>query len=398
MDCAEPGVVLDQALRISKPVDKFSPSQFPNLAGETAKEQPGALEQTPLCLSQRLIPPSPPPADISTQEEMQQQQLSTTASFSPMPLPPFNAEEDNATWFSNNRSYDYTESISGIDIEGDVLSILIVLICILGFIGNGIVIWLLSFCIKRNPFTIYILNLSVADLGVVTANFFIEVIFFATGRYDGPLYHFLEEVFQVMYSAGQYLLTAISIDRCVSVLFPIWHRCHRPTNLSTTLCSVIWVLSSLLCGINFTLHLTEKVANYTMKQYQLAVNGILCLPLMTISTLILCLKVSFKSQQRRRGKALIAIVLALLSFIIFSFPLNAHCIKGYVFDSVSTISTNYVFLPACLNSSVNPLIYFLVGRQKRGRPMKSMKAILQNVFKEEENSREKAETSVETKF
>ncbi|XP_060134169.1 mas-related G-protein coupled receptor member H-like [Zootoca vivipara] len=277
------------------------------------------------------------------------------------------------------------ESISDIDIEGYILSIFTILICILGLLGNGTVVWLLSFCIKRNPFTIYILNLSVADLGVVTANCFMEIIWYATGMYDGPVYHFLEDVFQVMYSAGQYLLTVISIDRCVSVLFPIWHRCHRPANLSNTLCSAIWVLSNLLCGINFTLRLTEMVANYTMKHNQYAVNGILCLLLMTISTLILCLKVSFKSQQRRRGKTLIIILLALLFFIIFSFPLNAYYISGYVFDSDSTIYVNHVYLSACLNSSINPLIYFLVGRQKRGRPRKSMKAILQNVFKEEEN-------------
>ncbi|XP_034980334.1 mas-related G-protein coupled receptor member H-like [Zootoca vivipara] len=326
-------------------------------------------------------------------------------SFSPMALSPVDAEgghygEDNATWFPNNGSYDYPESISYLDIEGKVLSILTILICILGLLGNGTVVWLLSFCIKRNHFTIYILNLSVADLGVVTANLFIEIIWFATGIYDGPVYLFLENVFQVMYSASQYLLTAISIDRCVSVLFPIWHRCHRPANLSTTLCSVIWVLSSLLGGINFTLYLTEKVNNYTMRHYHYVVNGILCLLLMTISTLILCFKyitVSFKSQQRRQGKALIAILLALLCFIIFSFPLNAHYISLYVSGSASTFSSNYVYLFSCLNSSVNPLIYFLLGRQKRGRPRKSMKAILQNVFKEEESSTGEAETSVETR-
>ncbi|XP_077789739.1 mas-related G-protein coupled receptor member H-like [Podarcis muralis] len=324
------------------------------------------------------------------------------ANYSPMALSPFNAKEDyygedNATGSSNNSSYDYPEWILDIYPNIYIFSILTILICILGLLGNGTVVWLLSFCIKRNSFTIYILNLSVADLGVVTANFFMEMILFATGDYYGPLYDFLQDVFQVMYSAGQYLLTAISIDRCVSVLFPIWHRCRRPANLSTTLCSIIWVLSSLLCGITFTLRLSEMVHNYTMKRYQYAVNGILCLPLMTISTLILCLKVSFKSQQRRRGKTQIAILLALLFFIIFSFPLNAYYISPYVFDSASLFSSIYVYLFACLNSSVNPLIYFLVGRQKRGRHRKSMKAILQNVFKEEESSTEEAETSVETK-
>ncbi|XP_009875152.1 PREDICTED: mas-related G-protein coupled receptor member D-like, partial [Apaloderma vittatum] len=36
------------------------------------------------------------------------------------------------------------------------------------------------------------------------------------------------------------LLTAISVERCVSVLFPIWYRCRRPKHLSGIVSGLLW--------------------------------------------------------------------------------------------------------------------------------------------------------------
>ncbi|XP_077789741.1 proto-oncogene Mas-like [Podarcis muralis] len=254
------------------------------------------------------------------------------------------------------------------------------LISILGLLGNGTVIWLLGFCIKRTPSTTYILNLSIADFGLLTVVLINRMCFIVRKYFTYLEDYMLKLIFLFMYTTGQFLLTAISIDRCVAVLFPLWHRCHRPPNMSTAVCSSIWGLSSIPLAINFTLLLADlNVSNIV--HIQLIVSGFLCLPLMTVSTLILFARVCFKSHQRRRGKLLIIVLLALF-FIIFSFPLNAIFITYFLFFSP------YAIILSCLNSSVNPLIYFLVGRQKRGRCRQSMKAIFQNVFKEDENPAE----------
>ncbi|NXG12799.1 MRGRD protein, partial [Sakesphorus luctuosus] len=36
-----------------------------------------------------------------------------------------------------------------------------------GLVGNGLVMWFLGFHMKQNPFTVYILNLAVADFSMV---------------------------------------------------------------------------------------------------------------------------------------------------------------------------------------------------------------------------------------
>uniref|UniRef100_A0A8D2LHL8 G-protein coupled receptors family 1 profile domain-containing protein n=1 Tax=Varanus komodoensis TaxID=61221 RepID=A0A8D2LHL8_VARKO len=235
-----------------------------------------------------------------------------------------------------------------------IFDVLMFIICLLGLVGNGIVTRLLGFHIKRNAFTTYILNLTVADFGVLLAIFPI------------PAYNIVIIFSGDSSFAGQFLLTIISIDRCVSVLFPIWYRCHRPTHWFTTVCAVIWTLSFVICGIHFTLTLTTGFGKAPL-MYQFIVNAVVCLPLMTISSLTLFIKVYLISKQKMRGQLLIAILLTLLFFLILAFPLNAFYFTIYLLHNIHPNLVHYGYLCACINSSINPLIYFLVGRQRKGR-------------------------------
>ncbi|XP_033012039.1 proto-oncogene Mas-like [Lacerta agilis] len=290
----------------------------------------------------------------------------------------------------------YSEKIGDSGVIQSIANSIIIIICMFGFLGNGMVIRLLGFHIKRNPFTTYILNLSIADFGVLATLLTINlpvVTLYEKSHVAVLIRKVLFELFFFTYSVGQFLLTAISIDRSVAVLFPLWHRCHRPPRLSTIVCTLIWTLSFLLSGIHFTLLLTQSYTNPYLV-YQLIVNALICTPLMVTSTLILALKVCCKSEHKQRGKLLTTILLALLFFLIFAFPLNAIYTAIY-FNENNMILLEVGFVCACLNSSVNPLIYFLVGRrQKKGQSRVSMKVALQRIFKDEEESASKTENLV----
>ncbi|NWR36016.1 MRGRD protein, partial [Tachuris rubrigastra] len=101
-------------------------------------------------------------------------------------------------------------------------------ISLCGLVGNGMVIWFLGFHMKQSPFTVYILNLAVADFSLMLLFFLILVGFFTLVTFCTyliqlvPLYNdfvfvvgFLCHVFDLS-SLG--LLTALSVERCVSVL------------------------------------------------------------------------------------------------------------------------------------------------------------------------------------
>ncbi|KAL7984034.1 hypothetical protein Chor_002604 [Crotalus horridus] len=271
------------------------------------------------------------------------------------------------------------------------------LVCVLGMLGNGLVIWLLGCSIKRNTFALYIINLSIADFGFLTAELIIEIHGLSTHCYYGFPYELFQMVLLLMYIAGQFLLTVISIDRCISVLFPIWYQCHRPVHLFTIVCAVIWTTSFILSSIHFTIIAVGGFGKSNIFKYHFIVNAMLCVPLMTISSVTLFIKICFISKSQRRRKLLTVVLLTLFFFLFLAFPLNVYYFILYIFLGIDHNFVRFGYLCTCINSSINPLIYYLVGRQK-GKTQRSIKDLLQKVFKEEENCSDQMETSEVSKI
>ncbi|XP_039225380.1 mas-related G-protein coupled receptor member H-like, partial [Crotalus tigris] len=251
---------------------------------------------------------------------------------------------------------------------------------------NGIVIWLLGFQIKRNPFTVLILNLAIADFGFLIFMTILCIDIFIGFIQSETLQIIFCSLLNVTYMNGLFLLTAISIDRCVAVLFPIWHRCSRPKYLSPAVCTFLWILSFLLTGISGNWNIL--IVSYIPYDICLIVTAVLCFLLITISTVILFIKICLKSKQLKRGRILVMTLITLLCFLILAFPFYIYVLvihfirKWYLLDSIQLA---LIFsLSAPLNSSVNPVIYFLVGRKKKARSRESIKVIFQRVFREDE--------------
>ncbi|KAG8147489.1 hypothetical protein E2320_000212 [Naja naja] len=314
---------------------------------------------------------------------------------------PFNTTEiaSNSTGIPEIYPYPY-EQLSD-NLTYNLLNGFIALICILGLVGNGRTIYLLAFSIKRNPFTTFILNLSIADFGVITslimAAIFVTVLSLGRRTYIVKKTFFslfFELFFFFTYSSSQFLLTAISLDRCVAALFALWHRCHRHPNLSTLVCVLIWILSFLLSAVHFILYQTKSLGGSHFL-YQLIVNGLLCTPLMVVSTVTLCIHVRSELQSNQR-KLLTTILLALLFFLLFSLPMNLFYVIEY-FGSYNPLLMTIGIGCAAVNSSINPLLYFLVGRKKRGKDhaRASLKLALQRVFNDEQDNSEESKTTEE---
>ncbi|XP_030341253.1 proto-oncogene Mas-like [Strigops habroptila] len=277
-----------------------------------------------------------------------------------------------------------------------VFSVVCMGICVFGMLGNGIVLWFLGFQMKRNPFTVYILNLAVAD--------FSQLLLFFLGRlvisslkiscYDldtfirlhmNYLYafEFLCEFF-LLSSLG--LLTAISMERCVSVIFPIWYRCHRPKHLSGIVSGVLWasvgafILSYYLCFL------------FGQRYYMLFVgvfivySAILSL-MMLISNVAMVIRLRCCSQRRHLGKLYVAVVLNVIFFFAFGMPFIVNAFFHLSFSN-DVVLQNVTLALALLNSSVNPVIYFLVGSCRQRRFRGSINVALRRVFEEKARSEE----------
>ncbi|KAM6321856.1 mas-related G-protein coupled receptor member H-like [Podargus strigoides] len=257
------------------------------------------------------------------------------------------------------------------------------LICLCGLVGNGAILWLLGFRVRRNPITIYILNLAIANftfLLFVAASsllYVVENISCSTVvslRYLRSL--FLLSLFS--YNVGLYLLTAISIERCVSILCSSIRRTQR---LSAVVCALLWAFSiTVIAAVTF-LCLSDKHEHCRVGLISMYVlNFLISAPPMVISSIILFAQVHCRSQQHQPKRLYIAVFLAVLLFLIFALPLSTWNFLQQ-FNYILAPS-QVVFLFACINSSINPFIYVLVGSCRRRCSVVSLQDAFRRLFEE----------------
>ncbi|KAM3840798.1 proto-oncogene Mas-like [Vipera latastei] len=270
-------------------------------------------------------------------------------------------------------------------------SYLLSLICIAGIIGNGIVITFLGFWIKRNSFTVYIINLAVADNGTLVFLFLSKILHLPTNQVLPITVYFIST-----YCTGHLLLTIIGIDRCLALFFPIWYRCLRSQYLSTKLCAITWIIAILLCAVHNSLILVkpEMLYNY----FHILIFALVGMLLVVVSSLVLLIKGYLQSRMKRQGRLHAAILLALFFFLIFSIPPVVIYLKDVLFKRRCGNLITYGYLCACLNSSVNPLIYFLLGRKKELKTMCNLKISLQRLFEEKEEDEKQPEVQVDSQL
>ncbi|XP_075782180.1 mas-related G-protein coupled receptor member H-like [Pelodiscus sinensis] len=257
-------------------------------------------------------------------------------------------------------------------------------ICLLGLLGNGIVLWFLGFRIKRNLFTVYVLNLAAADFG------FLLCLALSRAVFDFDLFYLsmsLDLLMAFTYSTSLYCLTAISVERCISVLFPIWYRCHRPQHLSPIICALLWALSCLLTGVrSFVCFSSSNERCQEMLLQLTSMNFLIFTPITVLSSLILIIQVQRSSLRRQPGKLYIVILLNVLFFLLLIVPFSIVTFFEHFIHYMYFITSSLML--ASLNSSVNPVIYFLVGSYRNQQFRGSVKKALQGVFEEVADTRE----------
>ncbi|XP_035183649.1 mas-related G-protein coupled receptor member H-like [Oxyura jamaicensis] len=279
-------------------------------------------------------------------------------------------------------------------------------ISLCGLAANGIVMWFL-FSHMRNPFTVYVLNLSVADFSLLLFLFLLMLAILSLTicslLRDIILYYIKLEIivgflchFFDLSSLG--LLTAISVDRCVSVFFPIWYRCHRPKHLSGIVSGLLWALagsfvSSMYLSFHFEVPYEESFGGIAI-----AITVILS-SMMLISNLSLFIKLRCGFRRRHPGKLYVAVLLNVIFFFVFAIPFSIEVFLNLPVTQ-DLFPHKVSFLLALLNSSTNPVVYFLVGSCRRRRIQGSVKAAFRRVFEEkavsEEGSRTPRDTASET--
>ncbi|KAK1894848.1 Chemokine-like receptor 1 [Dissostichus eleginoides] len=149
--------------------------------------------------------------------------------------------ENNGSVFTNEYA-DLTKSLNTMSL------VIYCLTFVLGVLGNGVVIWVTGFKMKKTVNTVWFLNLAIADF-LFTAFLPLTVVKMAL-NYHWPFGKFMCKLSITMnllnIFASVYILMVISVDRCVSVVWPVWAQNHRSVRKASCVSLGVWVLALIL--------------------------------------------------------------------------------------------------------------------------------------------------------
>ncbi|XP_053287930.1 chemerin-like receptor 1 [Pleuronectes platessa] len=297
---------------------------------------------------------------------------------------------------------------------------------VFGVFMNGMVIWVTGFKMKKTINTVWFLNLAVADL-LFTSFLPLSVTYIALD-FHWPFGNFMCRlrsllIFLNMF-ASVYFLVVISVDRCVSVVWPVWAQNHRSVRKASCVSLVVWILALILsapyfiyrgtvsdpynedivhCFSNFALSDDNETPSLNeLRQFRIQtmmITRFLLGFVVPFTVLISCYSViihrlrrnrTLASQSSRTFKIIAAII---TTFFLFSAPFHIMALIEMVnytaihssktLDHVTTIGFPIAACLAYLNSCLNPLLYVFIGKDLKEQICKSILNLLETAFQEE---------------
>nr|XP_034975562.1 chemokine-like receptor 1 [Zootoca vivipara] len=279
---------------------------------------------------------------------------------------------------------------------------------LLGVIGNGLVIFIAGFRMKRTVNTVWFLNLAIADFAFT---FFLPLsIVYLALDFHWPFglaickLNFLNLAFLNLY-ASVYLLMIISIDRFISVFWPVWAQNHRTPRLASFVAFGVWILALVLCSPNLYFrntapaHSDPKKTNCYSKYGSLKEHRAMSISrfifgfVIPFSVIVICygaivlkLRRNQLSQSNKPFKVITAVIVAFfvcwIPYHVFSFiELKAH--EGVDLSLVLIIGVPLTTSLAFVNSCLNPILYAFMGHDFKERLRYSLFSAFESAFAED---------------
>ncbi|XP_052431451.1 C3a anaphylatoxin chemotactic receptor [Carassius gibelio] len=287
--------------------------------------------------------------------------------------------------------------LSGIEIFN--ISIYFVVFA-LGIVGNGLVIYVTGYKMKTTVNSIWFLNLAIADFIFILIIILYIVNGFTKVWVFGDLMCKLVSFVTVLNMfASIFLLTAISLDRCLSTWVIVWAQNKRTLVKARIICSLMWVLS-IGCSIPFVLcrsvekdHCAYDCPLNILRSlfiYRFIVGFLV--PFLIIASSYIAIGV--RAKRLKRGKKLKpfrVIIAVILAFFICWFPLHvqqlSHIVAHindwsdiiYITDEIGPFVNCLVHLNSCLN----PILYVFMCEEFKMKLKQSLLLVLETAFAEE---------------
>ncbi|XP_065136139.1 C3a anaphylatoxin chemotactic receptor-like [Paramisgurnus dabryanus] len=293
----------------------------------------------------------------------------------------------------------------------DILKICIYLvILIMGVIGNGLVIFVTSYKMKTTVNSVWFLNLAIADFIFVFCLIINIIVTFnnKVWPFSNLMCKLTSLVTVLNMFASIFLLTAISLDRCLCTWLIVWVQNKRTLNKGRIICVFVWILS-ICCSIPFVInrsvqeynglkHCVYKSQNLTdldvllsLFTYRFLVGFLI--PFLIIASSYIAIGVRVKRLKIEKQLRPLGVILSvILAFFICWFPFHVQqlchisAVKyNWSYSAHKTINSAGPFIQclAYLNSCLNPILYVFMCDEYKTKLKKSLLLVFEAAFSEE---------------
>ncbi|XP_053336458.1 chemerin-like receptor 1 [Clarias gariepinus] len=294
----------------------------------------------------------------------------------------------------------HVEDVCSEEIMCMLLLVVNVVIIVLGLVGNGVVIWIAGFKMKKTVNTTWYLSLALSDF-IFCATLPLNTFYLVTsdwifGQFMCKFTSFV--MFLNMFSSI-FLLVIISVDRCIAVIFPVWAQNQRTIKKASVIVFLAWVFSVSLSvpslifrDIQHHLGRTRCHNNYNSHDTHnsISICRFIFGFLMPFLIIIVCyLIIIFKLRRNQMAKSLkpFKIMTALIwTFFLCWLPYHTfvlaeltHGFSNEIIASGLKIGTSI----ASANSFLNPILYVFMGSDFRQKFKNSILSKIENAIGEE---------------
>ncbi|XP_053169792.1 chemerin-like receptor 1 [Scomber japonicus] len=300
-------------------------------------------------------------------------------------------------------------------IRSEVRTAYLVIYCVIsvvGMVGNGLVIYVTGFRMKRTVHSIWFLNLALADFLFTAFLIFYTInlsqdFHWTFGLFMCKLNNFVSVVNMF---ASVFFLMAISLDRCLCTCAVVWARNNRTVCKAQLVSVVIWLMA-MICSIpNATFLKLEEYNGKTDCYTDITQTLILdifrfitafLIPFLVITASYVTISVRtrrLQSERKQRSRRIIlSVILAffvcwfpdhVLRFLDFSTPDNPDL--EVIFEHGYLLTTSLAFLNSCLN----PILYVFMCDEFQKKLKQSIFLVFESALAEDRDTSQKSDSAV----
>lgn len=283
-----------------------------------------------------------------------------------------------------------------------ILLVVSAVIFLLGFCGNALVIWISGFKMKKTVNTTWYLSLAISDF-VFCAFLPFSITNMAMENWIFGYYmcKFVSAVMFLNMFSSIFLLVIISIDRCVSVVFPVWAQNQRTVQKASVVVVLAWLLamglsipSLIFRDVHTHVGRTTCYNNYTLHPYShvaVAVTRFLAGFAVPFAIIIICYSIIIlklrNNRMNKSSKPFKVMTALIVTFFVCWLPYHVFVLlelhpQKYdhgVLAAGLKVGTSI----AAANSFLNPVLYVFMGKDFKQKFKSSVLSKMENAMAED---------------